>query len=212
MEKSLDQAEPSSLSGKMNRARARGRPTGSKNKDKAPTVVTKDTSKALESHLLEISSGADIMQSLANYACQRGKGISVLSGNGVVINATLRNSIESNGVVTLTGRFEMLSLTGTILPPPAPPGAGRLSIFLSGGDGRVVGGSVVGPLVADGPVLLMVALFSNAVYERLPFDQEQLQLQEVHQEMHGTGAGGGYPFPGGDGLSEWDGNAPRPPF
>ncbi|EEE66040.1 hypothetical protein OsJ_22022 [Oryza sativa Japonica Group] len=35
-------------------------------------------------------------------------------------------------------------------------------------EGQVVGGCVVGPLVAAGPVTLFAATFANAVYERLP--------------------------------------------
>jgi hypothetical protein len=76
-------------------------------------------------------------------------------------------------VATLRGRCEILSLTGTVLPPPAPPGTSGLTVFLSGGQGQVIGGSVVGPLVAAGPVVLMAASFSNAVYERLPLEGEE---------------------------------------
>lgn len=97
--------------------------------------------------------------------------------------------------MTLHGRFEILSLTGTVLPPPAPPGAGGLSIFLSGGQGQVVGGCVVGPLVASGPVVLMAASFANAVFERLPLDHEEegpVQVQPTASQSSGvTGGGGG---------------------
>lgn len=97
----------------------------------------------------------------------------MLSGSGTVTNVTLRQPASPAGsVVTLHGRFEILSLSGTVLPPPAPPGAGGLSIFLSGGQGQVVGGSVVGPLMASGPVVLMAATFANAVFERLPLEEE----------------------------------------
>lgn len=37
----------------------------------------------------------------------------------------------------------------------------------------MVGGSVVGPLVAAGPVVIMVASFGNAAYERLPLEEEE---------------------------------------
>jgi len=60
-----------------------------------------------------------------------------------------------------------------VLPPPAPPGVSGLTVFLSGGQGQVIGGSVVGPLVAAGPVVLMAASFANAVYERLPLEGEE---------------------------------------
>ncbi|KAL1561478.1 AT-hook motif nuclear-localized protein 29 [Salvia divinorum] len=148
--------------------RPRGRPPGSKNKSKPPTIVTRDTPNALGTHILEVSSGSDVVDSVSAYARRRGRGVCVLSGSGAVANVALRQP-----AVALQGRFEILSLSGTVLPPPAPPGAGGLSVFLSGGQGQVIGGSVVGPLVAAGPVVLMAASFANAVFERLPLEEEE---------------------------------------
>lgn len=62
-----------------------------------------------------------------------------------------------------------MSLAGSFLPPPAATG---LTIYLAGGQGQVVGGSVVGTLTASGPVVIMAASFSNAAYERLPLEDE----------------------------------------
>ncbi|EPS72241.1 hypothetical protein M569_02519, partial [Genlisea aurea] len=151
--------------------RPRGRPPGSKNKPKPPVVVTRDYPNSLRSHVLEVSSGSDIVESLTVYARWRGRGVCVLRGGGAVTNVTLRQP-AAGSAMTLQGHFEILSLTGTILPPPAPPGAGGLSIFLSGGQGQVVGGSVVGPLSASGPVILVAASFANAVFERLPLEED----------------------------------------
>ncbi|KAF3486723.1 hypothetical protein F2Q69_00054818 [Brassica cretica] len=188
---SSDRATSSSAPGK----RPRGRPPGSKNKAKPPIIVTRDSPNALRSHVLEVSPGADIVESVSTYARRRGRGVSVLGGNGTVSNVTLRQPVTSGngvgvgagGVVTLHGRFEILSLTGTVLPPPAPPGAGGLSIFLAGGQGQVVGGVVVAPLVASAPVILMATSFSNAVFERLPIEEEE------EEGGDGRGGGGGPP-------------------
>lgn len=138
----------------------------------------------------------------------------VLSGNGTVSNVTLRQPAAPAGsVVTLHGRFEILSLSGTVLPPPAPPGAGGLSIFLSGGQGQVVGGSVVGPLLASGPVVLMAASFANAVFERLPLEEEEGgagQVQPAASQTSSVTGGGGHLGDGGGGASVFGmgGNAP----
>lgn len=35
-----------------------------------------------------------------------------------------------------------------------------------------MGGNVVGPLSASGPVIIMAASFGNAAYERLPIDED----------------------------------------
>ncbi|KAL1810900.1 hypothetical protein ACET3Z_020965 [Daucus carota] len=169
--------------------RVRGRPPGSKNKPKPPIIVTRDTPNALRSHVLEVSANADVMESVVNYARKRGRGVCVFSGTGTVSNVTLRQPAAPSGsVITLHGRFELLSLSGTVLPPPAPPGAGGLSIFLSGGQGQVVGGSVVGPLLASGPVVLIAASFANAVFERLPLED---QAEDVNVNVIPSKEGGG---------------------
>lgn len=86
-------------------------------------------------------------------------------------------------------RYEILSLTGSFLPPPAPPGATSLTIFLAGGQGQIIGGNVVGSLIASGPVIVIASSFTNVAYERLPLDEE---------EQPSNGGGGGSlsnPFP-----------------
>lgn len=200
-------ATNSGASSSSNR-RPRGRPPGSKNKPKPPIIVTRDSPNSLRSHVLEVSAGADVVDSLSTHARRRGRGICVLSGNGSVANVTLRQPAAPPGsVATLHGRFEILSLSGTVLPPPAPPGASGLTIFLAGGQGQVVGGSVVGPLVASGPVLLMVASFANAVFERLPLEEEEqaVQVQQAASQSSGVTASGNG---GGGGAQIGDGPVP----
>ncbi|KAJ4889577.1 AT-hook motif nuclear-localized protein 27 [Raphanus sativus] len=199
---SSDRATSSSAPGK----RPRGRPPGSKNKDKPPIVVTRDSPNALRSHVLEVSPGADIVESVSTYARRRGRGVSVLGGNGTVSNVTLRQpatpgnggGVGAEGVVTLHGRFEILSLTGTVLPPPAPPGAGGLSIFLAGGQGQVVGGSVVAPLVASAPMQQATSASPPSGVTR-------------HGQLGGNV--GGYGFSGDPHLHGWGAGTPsRPPL
>ncbi|PKA47345.1 Putative DNA-binding protein ESCAROLA [Apostasia shenzhenica] len=229
---------PSSSGGMGSERRPRGRPPGSKNKPKPPIIVTRDSPNALRSHVLEVAGGSDVVETLGEFARRRGRGICVLSGSGEVVNVALRQPGTSPGsvVATLRGRFEILSLTGTVLPPPAPPGAGGLSVFLAGGQGQVVGGNVVGPLLAAGTVVLMAASFANAVYERLPLAEgedeavvAQSQLGAVSQSSGVTGAGDAGGGVGGGGGSAgvslynlgmmphgegygWGGGGVRPPF
>ncbi|CAM0957231.1 unnamed protein product [Alopecurus aequalis] len=176
--------------------RPRGRPAGSKNKPKPPIIITRESPNTLRSHVLEIASGADIMEAVATFARRRQRGVSVLSGSGVVGNVTLRQPAAPPGsVVTLHGRFEILSLSGAFLPSPCPPGATGLAVYLAGGQGQVVGGTVVGELVASGPVMVVAATFSNATYERLPLADEE------------PGEGGTAPT-GSDGMQLPDGPLP----
>ncbi|KAK4728607.1 hypothetical protein R3W88_021595 [Solanum pinnatisectum] len=152
--------------------RPRGRPSGSKNKPKPPIIITRDSANALRTHVMEIADGCDIMESISNFARRRQRGVCIMSGTGIVTNVNLRQPASPGAIVTLHGRFEILSLAGSFLPPPAPPAASGLTIYLAGGQGQVVGGSVVGALMASGPVVVMSASFSNAAYERLPLEED----------------------------------------
>ncbi|KAI8003383.1 AT-hook motif nuclear-localized protein 20 [Camellia lanceoleosa] len=164
--------EPKEGAVEVGNRRPRGRPPGSKNKPKPPIFVTRDSPNALRSHVMEVAGGSDVAESIAQYARRRQRGVSVLSGSGTVANVTLRQPAAPGAVVALQGRFEILSLTGTFLPGPAPPGSTGLTVYLAGGQGQVVGGSVVGSLVAAGPVMVIAATFSNATYERLPLEDD----------------------------------------
>lgn len=173
-----DTAEPGSSSHR----RPRGRPPGSKNKPKPPVMVTKESPNALHSQVFEISGGSDIAESLAAFAIRRHRGVSVLSGSGIVTEVTLRQLAAPGGVVALHGRFEILSLSGAFLPAPSPPGATGLTVYLAGGQGQVVGGTVAGPLVASGPVVVVAATFGNAIYERLPLIEDD-NNNNHHEEV-----------------------------
>ncbi|MED6172392.1 AT-hook motif nuclear-localized protein 23 [Stylosanthes scabra] len=170
--------------------RPRGRPPGSKNKPKPPVIITRESANTLRAHILEVASGCDVFDSVATYARRRQRGICILSGSGTVNNVTIRQPAAAGAVVTLHGRFEILSLSGSFLPPPAPPGATSLSIYLAGGQGQVVGGSVVGELIAAGPVIVIAASFTNVAYERLPLDEDE----QVQGGGGGGGGGGNSPF------------------
>ncbi|KAH7576122.1 hypothetical protein ACOSP7_003766 [Xanthoceras sorbifolium] len=209
--------------------RPRGRPAGSKNKEKPPVIITRESANTLRAHILEISSGCDVFESIATYARKRQRGICILSGTGTVTNVSLRQPAAAGAVATLHGRFEILSLTGSFLPQPAPPGATSLTIYLAAGQGQVVGGNVVGALIASGPVIVIASSFTNVAYERLPLDEDQELQALVSQSSSGGGgvvnnqslepSNSGLPFfnlPAncqlpGDG---WEGNSAtaRPPY
>lgn len=164
--------------------RTRGRPPGSKNRPKPPVVITKESSSCLCSHVLEIGSGSDITESIATFAQRRHRGVSILSGSGIVTNVTLGQPAVPSGVINLHGRFEILSLSGSFLPAPSPPGATRLTVYLAGEQGQVVGGTVAGALVAAGPVMVIAATFSNATFERLPLEEQEHEGSQLQQQVN----------------------------
>ncbi|KAK1374947.1 PPC domain-containing protein [Heracleum sosnowskyi] len=174
-------------SGNIVGRRPKGRPAGSKNKPKPPVIITRESANTLRAHILEVSNGCDIFESVATYARKRQRGICILSGSGTVTNVSIRQPAAAGSVLTLQGRFEILSLSGSFLPPPAPPGATSLTIFLAGGQGQVVGGSVVGELTAAGPVIVIASSFTNVAYERLPLEEEEtLQMQGGDGSVHNS--------------------------
>ncbi|KAK1377063.1 AT-hook motif nuclear-localized protein [Heracleum sosnowskyi] len=172
---SIDDKELVSFNGSESEGnrKPRGRPAGSKNKPKPPIIITRDSANALRSHVMEVANGCDIQESISTFATRRQRGVCILSGSGTVTNVTLKQPTAPGAVITLQGRFEILSLSGSFLPPPAPPAASGLTIYLAGGQGQVVGGGVVGQLITSGPVVIMAASFGNAAYERLPLEDEE---------------------------------------
>ncbi|CAN0908163.1 AT-hook motif nuclear-localized protein 21 [Linum grandiflorum] len=170
--------------------RPRGRPPGSKNKPKPPVIITRESANTLRAHIFEVATGCDVFECVSNYARRRQRGICVMSGAGTVVNVTIRQPAASS---SLQGRFEILSLSGSFLPPPAPPGATSLTILLAGGQGQVVGGSVVGELTAAGPVIVIGSSFTNVAYERLPLEEEGGAGEELQSGSDG-GAAAGLPF------------------
>ncbi|GER48712.1 AT-hook DNA-binding protein [Striga asiatica] len=177
--------------------RPRGRPPGSKNKPKPPVIITRESANTLRAHILEVGGGTDVFEAVAAYARRRQRGICVLSGTGTVANVSLRQPASAGGVVAaLQGRFEILSLSGSFLPPPAPPGATTLAVYLAGGQGQVVGGNVVGPLIASGPVIIIAASFTNVAYERLPLEEEETAPNGIQMQAPASEAiTGGSHFP-----------------
>lgn len=202
--------EPKEGAVEVGTRRPRGRPPGSKNKPKPPIFVTRDSPNALKSHVMEVAGNADIAESIAQFARRRQRGVCVLSGSGSVANVTLRQPAAPGAVVALHGRFEILSLTGAFLPGPAPPGSTGLTVYLAGGQGQVVGGSVVGSLVAAGPVMVIAATFANATYERLPLEDDDEAGSGGHQGPGGGGGSGSPPRIGSSGGQMQPNQLPDP--
>lgn len=61
-----------------------------------------------------------------------------------------------SGRLSMQGRYEILSLSGSFLPTDLGGGirqrTGGLSVSLAGSDGRVIGGGVAGMLTAASPI------------------------------------------------------------
>ncbi|XP_042450602.1 AT-hook motif nuclear-localized protein 18-like [Zingiber officinale] len=157
--------------------RKRGRPPGSRNKPKPPVVITRDSAHAVRAHVMEVAAGHDIVESVAEFARRRQVGVSLISGRGTVSDVTV--SGPAGVVMPLRGRFDIVSLSGLVLPSSSLPAASWLTVYLGSVQGQLVGGSVVGPMVAATPVMIMASSFGNAAYERLPLMPEEPPDQDI---------------------------------
>jgi hypothetical protein len=52
---------------------------------------------------------------------------------------------------------------------------------LAGAQGQIVGGGVVGALIASGPVVIMAASFMKATFDRLPLDDDEITAAVQNQ-------------------------------
>lgn len=183
--------------------RPRGRPPGSKNKPKPPVIITRDSAEpAMSPYVLELPAGVDIIESTTRFCRKRNMGLCLLNGNGVVTNVTLKQPSTTPGTtVTFHGRFDILSISATILPPGGAAAAnGPFALSLAGPQGQVVGGHVVGPLVSAGTIYLVAANFSNPSFHRLQqvdqHDQEESGRDgDGHDSPKSSSGGGGGSVP-----------------
>lgn len=166
--------------------RPRGRPPGSKNKPKPPIFVTLEPDHAMSPYILEVSGGSDIIAAITRLCNNRGTGLCVLSGSGTVSSVSFQQPTTTTAALTLLGRFELLSISATILPSYvanlggsdgstdilARLPASRFAVTLSGPQGRTVGGIVNGPLLAAGTVYIIAASFNNPLYHLLPMEED----------------------------------------
>ncbi|KAK7409846.1 hypothetical protein VNO78_00204 [Psophocarpus tetragonolobus] len=145
----------------------RGRPRGSLNKIKK-TFLTKFSGPggSFTPHVITVKAGEDLSARIMAISQSSSRNICILTANGAISNVTLRQPASSGGTVTYEGRFEILSLGGSLFlaETDGQPGrAGGLSVSLSGPDGRVLGGGVAGLLIAASPVQVVLASFLSDV-------------------------------------------------
>ncbi|KAF5938616.1 hypothetical protein HYC85_022875 [Camellia sinensis] len=146
--------------------RARGRPPGSGRKQQLASLgewMNSSAGLAFTPHVINITEGEDIASRIMSFSEQRPRALCILSANGAVSSATLRQPTSSSSTVTYKGQFQILCLSGSFLV--ADNGGprsrtGSLSVSLCSSDGYVVGGGVGGMLIAGGPVQVVVCSFA----------------------------------------------------
>ncbi|GLJ36595.1 hypothetical protein SUGI_0735640 [Cryptomeria japonica] len=129
---------------------------------KAQMLALGSAGQGFTAHVITIATGEDVCKKIMAFMQHGPWAVCVLSANGAISNATLRQPSVSGGIVTYEGRFEILSLSGSFLLTEVGgtrTRTGGLSVSLAGSDGRVVGGGVGGLLTAATPVQVVVGTF-----------------------------------------------------
>ncbi|GMH11449.1 hypothetical protein Nepgr_013290 [Nepenthes gracilis] len=166
----------------------RGRPPGSKNRPKPPIYIAKETESSVKTQQLEIPSGLDIVEMVQRFCTQNQVGVNVINGFGSVNNVMLRHPVIPGQSLTLSGTFDLLSVSGIFLGSStcnsiekSARGSPCLSVFFAGNGGQVFGGTVMGKVMAASNVLLNVSTFTNYEFHRL----SPTEFDEADNEFDG---------------------------
>ncbi|KAL9228926.1 hypothetical protein vseg_004454 [Gypsophila vaccaria] len=145
--------------------RGRGRPPGSGRKQPPAPIgrfVSSSAGVGFTPHVIFVSTGEDISEKIVAFAQQGPRAVCILSANGAVSTAILRQPSTSGGTITYEGHFDIVSMSGSFLlvgNDSSIDRSGGLSISLASPDGRVVGGGIGGMLIAASPVQVIVGSF-----------------------------------------------------
>ncbi|KAK8962556.1 putative DNA-binding protein ESCAROLA [Platanthera guangdongensis] len=118
-------------------------------------------------HVIAVKAGEDVSAKIMSFSNSSPRAICVLSANGAISMVQVRHPVAPDGTSTYEGRYEILSLAGSILPADGSTQhsrTGGLSVSLAGPDGHVLGGGVAGLLIAATPVQVSTSLLLLGQY------------------------------------------------
>lgn len=117
---------------------------------------------AFTPHVLLVEAGEDITSKVNAFSMEGPRNVCIISANGSICNVTLLQPALSDRAVTYEGRFQILSLTGAFSPPESDgslSGSTTIFVSLAGSDGQVLGGGVMGKLIAATQVQVFIGSF-----------------------------------------------------
>lgn len=172
--------------------RPKGRPKGSKNKPKPPSIIRVEPETYMEPILIEIPAGEDVVESIIKTAWRHQADISVLRGYGLVSGVTLLDSGSQDSPFTIRGDCQMISLSGTYVYPNSDrvpsefivdPDCSSFSIHLSGNHGQVFGGVVGGKVIASSVVMITATLLRKPKFYRVAsFDGSVREVEKIDRD------------------------------
>ncbi|XP_021654726.2 uncharacterized protein LOC110645787 isoform X2 [Hevea brasiliensis] len=151
-------------------------------------------------HVMLVDPGEDILSKISSFAERGPLAVCILSATGAVSIATITEP-SYGGIWRYRGLFEILSLSGSFTldeTSGAHRKTGVLSVSLAKPDGRVFGGTVVGPLIAYNPIQLIVASFKQNIFK-------ELKLRQLAESAAAAGS-----VLGNAGTAEGEGHGTRP--
>ncbi|MCD7455987.1 hypothetical protein HAX54_030414 [Datura stramonium] len=127
---------------------------------KSQLAALGNAGQAFTPHIINVSTGEDVGQKIMMFMQQSKHELCILSACGSISNASLRQPATSGGSITYEGRFDILTLSGSYVRTEIGGRTGGLSVCLASTDGQIIGGGVGGPLIAGGPIQVIVGSFS----------------------------------------------------
>ncbi|KAI9073633.1 hypothetical protein K1719_044398 [Acacia pycnantha] len=134
--------------------KSRGRPSGS-GKKQLDALGVGGTN--FTPHVILVNIGEDIAAKVTSFCEEGPRQVCILSAHGQVSRATLR---QPSGTVYYEGRYQIISLSGSFdTSEEGGCRTGVMSVSLAGINGKMMGGSVSGMLVAASKIQVIVSSF-----------------------------------------------------
>ncbi|KAK7372057.1 hypothetical protein VNO80_05426 [Phaseolus coccineus] len=147
--------------------RTRGRPTGSKNKQKLTFVINQNSEHVQKPILIQIPRNSDIIETLTQFACDYQTSITVQTASGSILNATLHDSESKISTFIVHGPFTLVSLNGTCINNNSSTTlSSNLDCFFNisfcSNLDQSFSGVVGGKVIAGDDVVVIATIFKNS--------------------------------------------------
>ncbi|CAN4125817.1 unnamed protein product [Withania somnifera] len=110
-------------------------------------------------HMITVEAGEDVTMKIISFSQQGPRAICIISAVGLISNVTLRQPSSSGGTLTYEDR--------------------GMSISLASPDGRVVGGTLAGLLIAASPVQVVVGSFLPSNYQEVKPKKQKAEPKAI---------------------------------
>ncbi|XP_058782940.1 AT-hook motif nuclear-localized protein 10-like [Vicia villosa] len=141
----------------------RGRPYSSRNQKPRMNIVYGMNMSSLKSHMIIVNTEENVLEKITAFIYSLSKNVTIISSNGTISKVRFSQSPSSAETVTYEGRFEILSLKGSVFVGTNKSEqeivAAIKGSFVSLSNGRVFGGKIDGVLIAATPVQIILGSF-----------------------------------------------------